>query len=159
MAQLKRKEARDLLFGLLFETEFKAGEDPAEIYDLSCQSREIPDDPYVKSGFFGICKNMELLDAIIGKYAKGWRTDRLSRVSRTVIRLAVYEILFVKDIPFNVSVSEAVEFSKKYGEEKAKAFVNGVLSSIVRDVNEKGVDEILKSAMPDMPSMEDEKDE
>lgn len=144
MANIKRKEARELLFGLLFETEFNS--DKNAVYERSTENREIPDNAYIKNCYFGIDENSLLLDGVIGNYARGWKADRLSKVSRTVIRLAVYEILFCKDIPANVSVSEAVELAKKYGEDKARAFVNGVLSSIVKDVNENGVDAVVNKA-------------
>ena len=142
MSNMSRKEARRALFELLFETEFKQGESPEIIYASACEERDLPEDEYIKGGFFGICEKSAELDAIISKYAKGWRADRLSKVSRTVIRLAVYEILYM-DIPANVSVSEAVDISKKYGEDKSRAFVNGVLASIVRDVEEKGKDALV----------------
>ena len=134
MASIKRKEAREILFTLLFETEFKSGDSIDEVYGISSENRDIPENAYIKKSFFEINEKADLLDRVISKYAKGWKADRLSKVSRSVIRLAVYEILFCKDIPANVSVSEAVELAKKYGEEKARAFVNGVLSSIVKDV-------------------------
>ena len=145
MAQIKRKEAREMLFGLLFEKEFKCEENIDGIYEISVENREIPEDSYIKDGFYGISEKSELLDEIISKYAKGWKADRLSRVSRSVIRLAVYVMLFCDDIPANVSISEAVELAKKYGEEKARAFVNGVLSSINKDIVENGVSEFIAS--------------
>lgn len=141
MSEMSRKEARRNLFGLLFETEFKKEEAPENIYASAVEDRNIEDE-YIKSVFLGICEKSAELDKIIGKYAKGWRADRLSKVSRTVIRLSVYEILYA-DIPANVSVSEAVDIAKKYGEEKSRAFVNGVLASIVRDVEEKGKEALI----------------
>ena len=157
MAQIKRKEAREMLFGLLFEKEFKGGEEVSGIYEISVENREIPEDAYIKNGFFTIAEKSELLDTVISKYAKGWKADRLSRVSRSVIRLAVYEMLFCNDIPANVSISEAVELVKKYGEDKARAFVNGVLSSINKDLSEQGVEAFLSAAAP--VEAEEEKEE
>ena len=148
MASIKRKEAREMLFTLLFETEFKNGESIDAVYEISAQNREIPENTYIKKSFFEINEKADLLDKVISKYAKGWKADRLSKVSRSVIRLAVYEILFCKDIPANVSVSEAVELAKKYGEEKARAFVNGVLSSIVKDVEANGIESFLTVEEP-----------
>ena len=142
MSEISRKEARKILFGLLFESEFKRGDEPNAIYTAALEDRDIPEDGYIKDCYFGICEKSAELDNIISKYAKGWRADRLSKVSRTVIRLSVYEILYA-DVPANVSVSEAVELSKKYGEEKARAFVNGVLASIVRDIEAKGKDGLI----------------
>ena len=117
MAKLSRKEARDILFGLLFETEFKSGESPTEIYELACNDRDIPDDKYIKDAFFGVITRSALIDSIIDRYSRGWKSDRLSKVSRTVIRIAVYEMLFVEDIHPNISISQAVEFAVKYGVE------------------------------------------
>ena len=139
MAKISRKEARDILFGLLFETEFKNGDSPAEIYDLACKDRDIPEDKYVRSTFFGVISRAQLIDTVIGKYSKGWKADRLSRVSRTILRIAVYEILFIDDIHPNISISQAVELSLKYGEDKAKQFVNGVLSGLFKDLDGKDV--------------------
>ena len=147
MAKLTRQEARDMLFGLLFETEFRNGDDPEKIYQLACEDREIPNDKYIRETFFGILFKSEILDAVISKYAKGWRADRLSKVSRTVIRIAAYEMLFVEDIPANVSISQAVELTLKYGEDKAKQFVNGVLSGLNKDVLARGIDMILDEAV------------
>ena len=148
MAKISRKEARDILFGLLFETEFKNGDSPAEIYDLACKDRDIPEDKYVRSTFFGVISRSQFIDAVIGKYSKGWKAERLSRVSRTILRIAVYEILFVDDIHPNISISQAVELSLKYGEDKAKQFVNGVLSGLFKDVDGKDV----KAYVEDMAS-------
>ncbi len=139
MAKISRKEARDILFGLLFETEFKMGESPAEIYELACQDRDIPADSYIKDTFFGVITRSELIDAVIGRYSKGWKADRLSKVSKTVIRIAVYEMLFIDDIHPNISISQAVEFAVKYGEDKSKQFVNGVLSGLFKDIDGKDV--------------------
>lgn len=148
MSEISRKEARRILFALLFETEFKPEESPESIYNSALEDRSLPEDEYIKSVFFGICGKSAELDAIISKYAKGWRADRLSKVSRSVIRLSVYEILYA-DIPANVSVSEAVDIAKKFGEDKARAFVNGVLASIVRDIEAKGKDELISLGSPD----------
>ena len=135
MAKLSRKEARDILIGLLFETEFKAGENPTEIYELACLDRDIPADSYIKNTFFGVITRAELIDAVIDRYSRGWKADRLSKVSRTIIRVAIYEMLFIDDIHPNISISQAVEFAVKYGEDKSKQFVNGVLSGLFKDID------------------------
>lgn len=146
MAKITRQEARDILFGLLFESEFHGGENPTRVFELACADREIPADKYIRDTFFGVISKSEILDAVIGVYSKGWRADRLSKVSRTVIRIAVYEMLFVEDIPMNVSISQAVELSVKYGEDRAKQFVNGVLSGLFKDVQARGCDVVISEA-------------
>ena len=147
MAKVTRQEARDMLFGLLFETEFHEGENPTAVYELACADREIPADKYIRETFFGVISKRDVLDAIISVYSKGWRADRLSGVSRTIIRIAAYEMLFIEDIPMNVSISQAVELSVKYGEDRAKQFVNGVLSGMFKDIQAKGVEAVIAEAV------------
>ena len=130
MSALKRKEAREVVVGLLFETEFKTEEDSSEIFAISTENREIPEDEYIKAAYFGVCENREKIDELIGANSNGWKTHRLTRLSRSVMRLAVYEMLFCEDIPYSVSINEAIELTKKFDDPKAKAFVNGVLNSI-----------------------------
>ena len=147
MAKITRSEARELLFALLFETEFHGEKTPSEIYDLAVENREIPADKYIRETFFGIISKSEAVDTVIGKYSLGWKADRLSNVSRSVLRIAVYEMLFVPDIPMNVSISQAVELSMKYGEDRAKQFVNGVLGSLFKDIQAKGNDAVITEAV------------
>ena len=134
MSEIKRREARELVVALLFETEFKDGEDVAEIYEISVENREIPDDSYIKRAYFGVCENKEKIDELIGKNTHGWRTNRLTRLSRSIMRLAVYEMLFEDKIPNSVSINEAIELTKKFDDPKAKAFVNGVLNSVKNEL-------------------------
>lgn len=154
MAKITRQEARDILFGLLFESEFHGSENPTRVFELACADREIPTDKYIRDTFFGVISKIDVLDAVISVYAKGWRADRLSKVSRTVIRIAVYEMLFVEDIPMNVSISQAVELSVKYGEDRAKQFVNGVLSGLFKDVQARGCDVVISEAAEAVSAVE-----
>ena len=138
MSEIKRREARELVIALLFETEFKDGEDVSEIYEISVENREIPEDDYIKRAYFGVCENKEKIDELIGKSTHGWRTNRLTRLSRSVMRLAVYEMLFEEKIPNSVSINEAIELTKKFDDPKAKAFVNGVLNSVKNELEGSG---------------------
>ena len=147
MAKVTRQEARDILFGLLFENEFHEGENPSAVYELACADRDIPADKYIKETFFGVISKRAVLDEVISEYSKGWRADRLSGVSRTIIRIATYEMLFIEDIPMNVSISQAVELAVKYGEDKAKQFVNGVLSGMFKDSQAKGAEAVIAEAV------------
>ena len=138
MSVLKRKEAREAVIGLLFETEFKTEDNSTEIFAMSVENREIPEDEYVKKAYFGVCDNREKIDELIGAHSNGWKTHRLTRLSRSVMRLAVYEMLFCKDIPYSVSINEAIEPTKKFDDPKAKAFVNGVLNSVKNALESEG---------------------
>lgn len=137
MSEIKRREARELVLALLFETEFKDDEGAQEIYELSADNREIPDDDYIKRAYFGVCEKKEQIDSLIEKNAHGWRTSRLTRLSRSIMRLAVYEMIFEEKIPNSVSINEAVELTKKFDEPRAKSFVNGVLNSIKNELEAK----------------------
>lgn len=126
---LNRREAREAVFTLLFETEFKTSEAREDIFALSCENREIEADDYVKSVYFGVAEHLDEIDALIGKHAKGWKTSRISRVSRSIMRLAIFEMRYLA-LPAGVAINEAVELSKKFDEESARPFVNGVLNSV-----------------------------
>ena len=130
MSELKRKEAREIVVGLLFETEFRADESSKEVFATSTENREIPKDEYVERVYFGVYENKETIDQLIGECAKGWKTHRLTRLLRSIMRLATYEMLFENDIPHSVSINEAIELTKKFDDPKARAFVNGVLNAV-----------------------------
>ena len=134
MCALKRKEAREYVVSLLFETEFKADERIEEVFAISVENREIPTDEYIKRAYFGVYENQEKIDGLLGAHSNGWKTHRLTRLSRSIMRLAVYEMLFEEDIPYSVSINEAIELTKKYDDPKARAFVNGVLNSVKNEL-------------------------
>lgn len=134
---MTRKEAREELINLLFETDFRADESAEAIFATSTENREIAEDDYLRRAYFAIMSNIEKIDATIGEHAHGWKTTRLGRVSRAILRMGVYELLFEDDIPSRVTINEAVELSKKLDDEKARPFVNGVLNSVKDSVGEK----------------------
>ncbi len=131
---LKRREAREILLTLLFESEFRSDEDYREIYATSAENREIPDDAYIKGAYYKIYEERQGIDELIGKHATGWKTSRLSNLSRSVLRLGVYEMLYEEDIPYSVTINEAVELTKKYDEPRARSFVNGVLNAVKEEL-------------------------
>jgi N utilization substance protein B len=99
MAAMTRKEAREEAFRLLFETEFRSAEEPVSIYALSTDNREVAENEYIKQVYFGVRENLEQIDAIIVNHSKGWKPERITPVSRSVIRLSIYEMLYMEDIP------------------------------------------------------------
>ena len=130
MAKISRREAREILVGLLFETEFRKDEDVGGIFALAIEDREIPNDEYIRRSYFAIYDNVEKIDEVIGNNAKGWKTQRMSKLSLSILRLCVYEMLYEKDIPYSVSINEAVELSKRFDDDKARPFINGILNSV-----------------------------
>lgn len=136
--EMTRSEARKAVLDLLFEREFKRDDTDEEIFALSCENREIEVDEYIKNAYFGVCKNSDALDAIIDKNAKGWKASRLSKVSRSILRLCIYEMLYVEEIPLLVSINEGLELAKLYEDDKARPFINGVLNSVKNNEETKG---------------------
>ena len=134
--KMTRREARDAVFCLLYEYEYQR-ELPADvIFDVSVENRDIAveEDTYIRTAFFGVCDNRDALDAAIAAHSGSWKPERMSRVSRTVLRLAAYELTFMPDIPSNVVINEAVELSKRYEGDRAPAFVNGILHTLSREL-------------------------
>ena len=134
MSALKRREAREIVVGLLFESEFREDESYVEIFSRSVEEREIPEDTYVKTAYYTVFEKKQEIDDCIGTHAHGWRTDRMSKLSRSILRLAVYEMLYEEKIPYNVSINEAVELAKKFDDDRARPFINGILNSIKNEL-------------------------
>ena len=126
---MNRKTARENAFILLFELASKTDETAEEIFDKATNVRELEVDDYVKRVFFGVNENLVVIDECIEESLVGWKAARLSAVSKALIRLAIYELMFIEDIPAKVSINEAIELSKKYDDEKAYMLVNGALNA------------------------------
>ena len=134
---MTRKTARENAFILLFEAECKKDESAAEIFEKAID-RELEVDDYVKNVFFGVSENKKFIDECIDKSLLKWKKERVSIVSRAALQLATYEMSFIEDIPTKVSINEAIELSKKFDDEKAYTFVNGVLNAVLKEKNAGG---------------------
>ena len=131
-SKMNRRESRENVFALLYETEFHHDEDVCEIYEASRENREFEENKYIKTAFFGVCDKKEELDKVILENAVGWKTERMQKISISILRLAVYEMLYMDDIPATVSINEAVELAKKYSSDDGPSFVNGVLAKVAK---------------------------
>lgn len=136
---MNRSEIREQAFKLMYSMEIQQDENLDEQVELFLESNNITDKnaiEYIKDAVFGIEKNdKEILDEI-SKYLKSdWKIDRISKIDLTILKLAIYEIKF-KELPFKVAINEAVELAKKYGEENSANFINGVLASVVKELEE-----------------------
>lgn len=78
----------------------------------------------------GSCENMEGIDRIINKYSKHWRLSRMPTIDRNILRMAIYELAYLRNIPPPVTINEAVELAKKFGTEESGSFINGILDRI-----------------------------
>nr|MBQ4319663.1 transcription antitermination factor NusB [Clostridia bacterium] len=129
---MNRREAREAVFGLIYEAGFH-GEDYSGQFELSKEVRELKTDEYVIRTYKGVTEHMTGLDELIDSCSVGWKHDRISRVTMAILRLCTYEMLYIDDIPYNVSINEAVELAKKYDDDNAPAFVNGIVNKIADD--------------------------
>lgn len=96
---------------------------------------ELPDDKqmaYIRELTTLTREKAEELDEMIGRYAKGWKSERISRTARAILRIALCEILYMEEIPPAVAINEAVELDKNYDDPETVAFVNGVLGGFMR---------------------------
>lgn len=125
---MTRREEREALFALLFEMSFSEITAAEDILELEKAERSY-DTEYILNCYHGTVEHIDEIDALIGETAEGWRLSRISKVTRAILRLSIYEILYT-DIFFAVSINEAVELAKKYDHEKAPSFVNGILNKI-----------------------------
>ena len=131
---MSRKLSREFAMRLIYQMEIQK-EDREEQLDTAIEDSEIKlsekDTQYICDVVRGVFSNLDEMDDIIERNAKGWKLQRISRVDLSILRLCIYEILHRDDIPLNVSINEAVELAKKYGAEDSSAFVNGIMSNVI----------------------------
>lgn len=106
--------------------------DPGESFERVCESFGPPKEirPYSREVVVGVWENRTDLDRLISGSSKNWRVERMSRVDINILRIAIYEVLYMKEVPPKVSMDEAVELGKRYGTEESGAFINGILDHI-----------------------------
>lgn len=130
---MSRRKSREQAFIFLFESTFGL-QSMDEIMTNAELIREETVEPFTKELFEGTLSKQSLLDEYIEKNLNCWNKDRLSRTAISILRLAVFEMMFVDDIPPNVSINEAVELAKKYSTKQESAYINGVLASISKSI-------------------------
>lgn len=136
---MNRRQEREEAFFMLFEREFDGSRTPAEVYENAKDAREVEESEYIRRVTEGVAANKETLDNRIAAHSNGWNRERISNIASAVMLVAVYEMMFEEDIPYRVSINEAVELMKKYDDEKARVFVNGVLNAVAKELEaEKG---------------------
>lgn len=147
---MTRAKARELAVHLIYSRCF-TGEEPEQVIctrldkdyysKLSSENKlysELPDPvqrAYIDLVVSGVANREQDLNEIIQKYSIGWDVSRISRLARSVMQLAIFEILYLEDVPTGVAISEAVRIVKLYDEDSAGAFINGILGSFARNQN------------------------
>ena len=144
---MTRNTAREIAMHLAFELSFtdlpidafldhylsaEKFEELATECELYAEVPNAKQDSYIRRLVSGVAGHAAELDTYIEKYAKGWRFERISLVAAAIMRVAMYEILYMPEIPNGAAINEALEIAKKYEDEKMVSFINGVLGSFVR---------------------------
>lgn len=147
---MTRANARELAVHLIYGREF-TGEEPEQViatrlskeyYSLLSQENavytEMPSGKqvaYLDTVVSGVANRLDMLNDHIQSFSIGWDVTRISKLARSIMQLAIFEILFLEDVPTGVAISEAVRIAKMYDGEDTGAFVNGILGSFARSLN------------------------
>ena len=153
---MTRANARELAVHLIYGRIF-TGEEPEQVvavrlnkeyYEKLAQENEVYSDRpsraqlrYIDTVVAGVANREEELNDQIRKFSIGWDVSRISKLTRCVMQLAIYEILYVEDVPTGVAISEAVRLAKKYDGDDTGSFVNGILGSFSRSLNAPATEE------------------
>ena len=152
----KRRQAREMAMQALYFLEEQRG-DPEQAIALFCRNFTPPRKS--QAFFFDLVKGVHhartVIDTIVEGYSDNWKVFRMPRVDRNIIRLAVYEMLWHEDIPYRVSINEAIDIGKRFGSDDSGAFINGILDRI-RLALEKGEIEQAGSPRPTASSPTDD---
>ncbi len=131
-----RRKARELTLQILFAMEFRSV-DQDEMVELVCKNFDSSRSAmaFCRELVRGVRENIKHLDKVIRRSSKNWRVERMSIVDRSILRLAAYEMLYRDEIPYKVSIDEAVELGKRYGSEESGSFINGILDDIFNRIS------------------------
>ena len=166
---MTRGNARELAVHLIYGRVF-TGEEPEKVvstrldkeyYSQLSQENDIyAERPsknqmrYIDTVVSGVANREEELNAIIQKFSIGWDISRISKLTRCVMQLAIFEILYAEDVPTGVAISEAVRLAKKYDSSETGSFVNGILGSFARSLNAPAAEAVEEPAAEEAPAEE-----
>ncbi|ASS91861.1 MAG: transcription antitermination factor NusB [Bacillaceae bacterium] len=131
---MKRRTARKKALQALFQIDL-AEALPEEAINHVLDGNE--HDPFLNKLVLGTVEHQNEIDELIKRNLTNWKLERLANIDRAILRLAVYEMKYEPDIPFNVTIDEAIELAKMFGDVQSSKFVNGVLSSIKEELEKK----------------------
>lgn len=135
----KRTQARECALQILYQSDIRK-ETPEKLFLDFWRDNEVGAEvsDFASSLVLGTLKNMKRIDETITSYASNWKLNRMAVIDRNVLRLATYELLFCDDIPQKVSINEAVDLAKKFGDTESGKFVNGILDKISKEEAKSG---------------------
>jgi N utilization substance protein B len=126
-----RQRSRELALQALFQLDFNEN-NSIDVVELFCNNFEVSKSarPFFSRLVEGVLQHKNEIDKFIERFSSNWKINRMSRVDRNIMRIAIFELHYCDDIPFKVSINEAVNLGKKYGTKESGAFINGILDSI-----------------------------
>jgi N utilization substance protein B len=133
-----RRRSRIIALQTLFEAEFAANS-PDQILERNLRDKEVTGETADFAGqlVHGATSNIQALDDIIKRFAPAFPVSQLASMDRSILRLALFEILIHKEVPYKVAINEALELAKEFGSETSPRFVNGVLGAVISEVQNK----------------------
>lgn len=149
---MSRRLIRETVFSILFQVDL--GRNPwREVLEYTLKESEFPENSvtFLTELVSGTIQHLKEIDAEITHFSEGWKLERMASTDRNILRMAVYEIKYREDIPPGVTVNEAVDLAKKFGDDDSGKFVNGILGNLVRTLSEAGK---ISLTQPESPSPE-----
>lgn len=128
----KRTKARECALKILYAIDI-TGEEPGAMTEMFWQNHDVVDKEvkaFANSLVAGVCGNKDAIDKVISRYATNWELKRMAVIDRNVLRFSTYELMFMEDVPPKVSINEAIDIAKKYGDKDSGKFANGILDKI-----------------------------
>ena len=133
----RRRKLREHILQLLYQVEVSKNS-PEETFSYYIKDEQPDKDSkeFVRQILFGVYEKQKELDSLISQFAQNWKLHRIALIDKNILRMATYEMLYLKDIPHVVSINEAVDIAKKYSTADSGKFVNGILDKIKNEVVE-----------------------
>ncbi|OGW43282.1 MAG: transcription antitermination factor NusB [Nitrospirae bacterium RBG_16_43_11] len=131
-----RRKAREYALQMLYQ--YDISQQSSGLFDGFWSDKVVQDDirEFANILVDGVIKNVSMIDEKIRLSASHWSVDRMAVVDRNILRMAIFELLYIRDIPAKVTINEAIEIAKRYGVEESGSFVNGILDRVVKDHQE-----------------------
>lgn len=131
-----RRKAREYALQMLYQ--YDISQQSSGLFDGFWSDKVVQDDirEFANNIVDGVIKNLSMIDEKIRLSASNWSVDRMAVVDRNILRMAIFELLYIRDIPAKVTINEAIEIAKRYGVEESGSFVNGILDRVVKDHQE-----------------------
>ncbi|HEY5600231.1 MAG TPA: transcription antitermination factor NusB [Candidatus Manganitrophaceae bacterium] len=142
-----RRKARELTLQMLFQIDFNR--DQREVPISFWKEHKAPPQVQAFADLLaeGVIQHLPEIDKIIEKYTERWSPERMAVIDRNILRFSIFELLYLKEIPPKVTLNEAIEIAKKYGNEDSGAFVNGILDHVLRDYPKSESSDLKSEAM------------